>query len=284
MRSRPATPRAQRGQALTEMAILAIVLVPLFLLVPTLAKFIHVKITSQQAARTAAWESTVAPDYALQAHLQPARQRTRAMEWHFNNADAPIRTAPQVDEQSRLGNPLLNSFTNMPLVERSDIQVQPYTFEQPPGLLGNIAGNMPDVASDLMFPSDNDLVTARVEVAVQDLRFANGGAVDFLPELSALNLRFSSEHTLVADAWNARGGGVRGHGASEINHARSTYQRVRRLTAGNYLSFLDDIISGLGVLSVIPVLGAPFEMRLNVAEDTMDIVPEDKLEAYNPNG
>lgn len=266
------------------MAILAVILVPLFLLIPTLAKFIHVKQTTQQAARTAAWESTVAPDYALQAHLQPARQRIRTMEWHFNTADAPITSTPQSDEQARLGNPLLNGFADSPLVERSDVQVLPYTFAQPPGLLGNIAGRLPDVASNLLFPSDDDMVTARVDVSAQDLRFADGRPVDFLPELSGLNLTFSSEHTLVADAWNARGSGVRGHSAAEINHARSTYQRVRRLTAGNYLSFMDDIISSVRVLSIIPVLGAPADLKFNMAEDTMDLVPDDKLEVYNPNG
>lgn len=283
---RPVTrgPRPQRGQALTEMAILAVILVPLFLLIPTLAKFIHVKQTTQQAARTAAWESTVAPDYALQAHLQPDRQRARTMDWHFNTADAPIRSNPQADEQARLGNPLLNGFADAPLVERSDVRVQPYTFDQPPGLLGNIAGHLPDVASNLLFPSDTDMVTARVDVAAQDLRFADGSPVDFLPELSALNLSFSSEHTLVADAWNARGSGVRGHAAADINHARSTYQRAGPLTGGHYLSFLDDIISSVRFLSIIPVLGAPLDLKFNMAEDTMDIVPEDKLEAYNPNG
>lgn len=271
----------QSGQALTETAILAVVLVPLFLLIPTLAKLIHVKQTTQQAARSAAWDATVARDYALASELVPQRQRDRVIDWHFNQAEARILTAPTANE-TRLGNPLLNSFTNVPLVERQDIQLDAYTREAPPGLLMSLMERVPDAAVGVLFPSNDDLVTATVNVSVRDLRHENGRAIDYLPELSGLDLRFTSGHTLLADAWNARGSGVRGAAAADIAHARSTYQRVSPLTAGNYTGVLDNAISAMRPLGFIPILGAPADLKFDMLEDTLDIVPQSKLEPYAP--
>lgn len=53
-------PGSQRGQAMTEFTIAAAcVLVPLFLMLPYLGKYMDMKATSIQAARYAAWERTV---------------------------------------------------------------------------------------------------------------------------------------------------------------------------------------------------------------------------------
>mgnify|MGYP001105901116 CR=1 FL=1 len=64
-RRRSIGPASQRGQALTEMAILSVILVPLLLLIPLLGKYAHLQQNTQQAARAAAWEATVAPDYEM---------------------------------------------------------------------------------------------------------------------------------------------------------------------------------------------------------------------------
>ena len=61
----PVGPALQRGQALTEMAILSVILVPLLQLIPLLGKYAHLQQNTQQAARAAAWEATVAPDYEM---------------------------------------------------------------------------------------------------------------------------------------------------------------------------------------------------------------------------
>ncbi len=61
MKARPLVPpKRMRGQAMTEVAIVAAwVLVPLFLIVPAFGKFIDMKHTAIQAARYQAWEYTV---------------------------------------------------------------------------------------------------------------------------------------------------------------------------------------------------------------------------------
>ena len=60
-RVRRLSPRAsQRGQALTEFCVAAaFVLVPLFLMIPLLGKYIDMKASTIQAARYASWERTV---------------------------------------------------------------------------------------------------------------------------------------------------------------------------------------------------------------------------------
>lgn len=60
MMTRSAIFRVQRGQAMIEALIAsALVLVPLFLAIPVIAKYMDIRSTTVQAARYAAWERTV---------------------------------------------------------------------------------------------------------------------------------------------------------------------------------------------------------------------------------
>lgn len=62
---RLSSPASQRGQALTEFCVAsAFVLVPLFLMIPLLGKYMDMKASTIQAARYAAWERTVWYDSA----------------------------------------------------------------------------------------------------------------------------------------------------------------------------------------------------------------------------
>ena len=63
------------GQAMTEMTVSLVAIVPLFLLIPMLGKYIDIKHAAVQAARYEAWEYTV---------------------WYANNSDRPVGyTRPQ---------------------------------------------------------------------------------------------------------------------------------------------------------------------------------------------
>ena len=82
---RRALGRENGGAALTEFAVLALVMVPLLLAVPMLGNLVDLRQTAVQAARYVAWEATV--DASGRA---PTDVRAR----FFGEADAPLSSRP----------------------------------------------------------------------------------------------------------------------------------------------------------------------------------------------
>ena len=270
-----AFPRAQRGQALTEMAILAVILVPLFLAISILAKYAHLQQTAQQAARGAAWEATVAPDYAM-ASLNDAERHKVLVDRYFNNATAPIKTSlPSGQaENAPLGDAMLNTFSDNPLVERNDVAVGAYGFEDQPGFIGEATKYFPEWLPGEFPPSKNGLVTANLTINPQKLKNADGSPALYLKPLDRIDLHLSASYTLLADSWNAAGSGITG------NRDRSVYQQVKSLAPGTLLEPVGSMFDDLGFLEYVPVVGAIFKLRLGYAQDVMDVVPQDRLEEY----
>ncbi len=100
--------RAQRqaGQAMTEFVIsAAFVMVPLFLIVPTVGKYIDLQLATHQAARYGAWEYTVnyqeADDLAsgfdgLKRNALPVKSLTRvgkeSLRRYYSDSAIPVST------------------------------------------------------------------------------------------------------------------------------------------------------------------------------------------------
>ena len=81
----PVAPRRARGAAMTETIVLMFVMLPLMFAIPMIGKLVDLRQTAVQAARYAAWESTVHEDLDAPAQLS---------ERFFGDGSAPITTAP----------------------------------------------------------------------------------------------------------------------------------------------------------------------------------------------
>lgn len=258
----------QRGQSLTEVAVLCAVLVPLFLLIPVLAKYIHARQATQQAARSIAWEATVARDYALP---NGARLRDLAVDRHFGRADARIVSQPRTGSRdAAVDDVLMNTFSNQPLVRRGDIVLSRYQSEGPGGIMSRIGALTSKFSS--FPPNKAGLTTATVQVNVQDLKMANGGAASFLEPFDRLGLSMNATHVVLADPWNAAGSGLYG------GHARSVSAQVKGLVPTTHLSGVARAFDGL---SAIPMLGTLSELEPGFVAP--DVVPVDKLQNYAPS-
>jgi hypothetical protein len=91
--------RRQRGQALAEFTIAAaFVLIPLFLMIPLLGKFMDMKATTIQAARYAAWERTAwygSSEWAV-GQKSDAQIQSEVQQRFFSDAPtAPLRSTDQ---------------------------------------------------------------------------------------------------------------------------------------------------------------------------------------------
>lgn len=271
--------RRQRGQALTEMAIVAAVMVPLFLLVPMLGKYFHVQQTAQQAARSAAWQATVVADYQWD-QLDAGQQRGLVVDRHFGLADDPIRTAASGagnDEDVR--SHMMNTFSGHTLLRRGDIVLSEYRTERAGGISGALddflswvehlpIGNFP--------PNQGGLVTSEVVVRPRNLVTSNGRPARFLEPFHQLDLEMRASHVILADPWNAAGNGIEGH-VSE-GRERSVMSQVETLAPMSAVSGIGDVMEDLGFLELLPVLGVVTRWRPGYIQP--DIVPKDKLEPY----
>ena len=270
MSARAARACRQRGQSLVEFAVLAAVLVPLFLLIPIMGKYIHVRQMSHQAARAAAWEATVSPDYALP---QAARVRDLLVDRSFGAIDAPIRSQARGGSGSQpVDNPLLNTFSGRALLERGDVRVNAYRNVSAPGIQDKLT-DMMRLLPGYAPPNSRGLVTSNIEITTQDIRLANGSAASFLEPFDRLDLRMQASHTVLADAWNASGAGSGSRPAP-----RTVLAQTRPLVPLDKLEPLD---RALNALDWIPLFGALEKLDLGYVDP--DVVPYDKMERYAPN-
>lgn len=273
------SPRRQAGQALTEMAVVAAVLVPLFLLVPTLSKYIHLKQTAQQAARSAAWEATVTRDYAWN-QLNATSQRRLLLDRHFGNGTDPIRTvASSAGEGDRVRSVMMNSFSDRTLVERRDVRLLPYRNQNATGVMSIIegSGRLLELLPGEFPPNRNGLVSSELVVNPRNLRTADGGAARFLAPFDAIDLELRGTHTVLADGWNAAGSGIDGHVSQ--NRDRSVDAQVRTLVPMSSLEPLGDVLDSVGFLDILPVVGVTTRLRPGYIQP--DIVPKDRLKPYS---
>lgn len=269
----PTTPRSQmQGQALVELAVAAAVLVPLFLLIPIVAKFGHIKQMAQQAARNAAWEASVSGSHAL-----PARQDAehRALHLTFAAADAPIRSdVGSVAGRGAFDDQMLNTFSGRKLLERDNLHVASLGQAESPGYVDEalVPIELATAANGKFRLNKQGYVTANIRLDVRDLKTADGAPARYLAPFDNLGIVLDRRQSLLVDAWNASGPRARGDGHSVV-------ETVRPLVLTSKLEGLDKLLELFKPpLDMLPVVGALGGLKLGTIEP--DVVPADKLVEY----
>lgn len=273
MRSRRSSRYLQRGQALAELAVACVVLVPMFLLVPVVAKYGHIRQQSQQATRNAAWEMT-----ATDSHGLMSRQRLQeiAVERSFADADQAIQTAVRGGQRGEFDSPMLNTFSGRKLVLREDLHVTAARDGRAPGLLSKVLGVLPDELPGEFPPNRNGYVDVTTRIDLRNLQTSDGRPARYLAPFDNLGLQMTGRQVLFVDGWNAAGSGVRQTGS---NHRRSVMRQVDTLAPASNLRDLNRTLDAVGRLP-LPIVGKLDELDLGYVEP--DIVPEDKLRRYAP--
>ena len=273
---RHGTRARQRGQAMVEVAVLSAILVPLFLLVPTLSKYFHAKQMAQQAARTAAWEATVTRNYEFnQLNGARAAQLAFIRAHNFGDADTVIRSNITGNTTGRLKNEMLNTFSNQELLRAQDITLSAYRNEAPSGigkLFDRIGGLLEKLPGEFP-PNKNGLVTAEVTLKPQNLKTRNGAGASYLAPFDRINLEFRSHHTLLADAWNAAGNGL--DGQPSASNKRSVLNQVRTVAPATALDGTGDFFEKIEGADFVPIIGPVARLRPGYVQP--DIIPSDKL-------
>lgn len=107
----------QRGQSLVEFTVLALALVPAFMALPLLGKYLDLAHATELAARYLVFESTVAdPELPAPSDAQRAAEVHRRF---FGRADAPIRSAGFAGPSAVPSNPLWTDHRGRALLAES---------------------------------------------------------------------------------------------------------------------------------------------------------------------
>lgn len=192
----PATRRhlpAQRvgGQSTVEFLVLALVLVPLFLIVPLLGKQLDIAQTAASASRYVAFEGMVRHGSSLQTWKSDAQLADEVRRRFFSASAAPIKTGDVAGNFAAHRNPLWTDHRGDALLPSFATNVgaasQRTVLTQPTGAV---------FASGMGLDTHN-LHTGSVRVKVAD--------VAGLAPFDALGLSIERHTTVLVDPWSASG-------------------------------------------------------------------------------
>ena len=199
----------QRGQAMVEFLVVSIVVVPLFVLVPLIGKYLDIKQSSIAASRKLAFECTVRYEDCASLNTNPAfadEIRTRFFSGNGNEVLSNDRPAADALDDGT-GNPMWVDRQGRPLLERfSDVGVRADQRNIDVGVAA-AANAAPQVGPDQFgLDLNRGMFDARVQVR---LSRANGGT-DFIDQLDSLALNMQHHTAILTNAWTAAGPGSRG--------------------------------------------------------------------------
>lgn len=275
MKAAPLVPRRrQTGQAMTEMVVVCVILVPLFLLIPVVAKYGHLRQQSMQATRNAAWDMTATDSHALRAVSQ---LRDIARDRVFADADARILSAPSVTADAEFDSPMVNTFSGRHLVLREDVAVTNVTESSSPGFVSGLASRLPAGMPGEFPPNRNGYVRVETRWNIRDLQTSDGAPARYLAPFDNLGISMEAHQVLLVDAWNAAGSGQRETG---ITHRRSVMSQVDSFVPTSNLRGVGDHLQRIGQLP-LPIIGKLRDLDIGYIEP--DIVPIDRLEPYAGN-
>lgn len=288
----------------------ALVLVPLFLAIPLIAKYQDIRSHVVQSARYAAWERTVwfGGDSAVTMGFGSFTNK-----WDANaKSDADIRneigkriltknsgkftttTDAQADSslsgdamwRDRRGNTLLQSYSNIS---------GSYDNDTAPGIINDLLEpvmSITSVVSDFTVDTHAQY-TANIGLAVREVAFntdplsltpGQGNALkqnyngDFLATSKAMS--FSEKNVIVANGWSANGPGSLDMLADNATKDRITaYRQVKGLTPTSLLKPSGGAFKVvLDVMKAISLVFFPELSTLDLGRIEVDKVPADRLQ------
>lgn len=254
-----------------------LVLIPMFLIVPLLGKYMDLKATAIQAARYAAWERTVyfnSTDWPAADKDDLKIQREIQQRFFSNTATAKLQSTdgnttgwgggPKPLWRDRAGNPMLVTYD-------SNV-TQGVTKDDTPGLINDI---LDPVVSAISFVGGLLGAAFVLDMQSQYTATVNVQTVPTRPIKQVINTTaatgaatplFSEKNVLIANGWSA-------NGATQVK------KQTEGLTPTSFLqrSPISDVLTVIQYLAYVfaPELN-PNHLKLG-GEIQPDVVPDDRL-------
>ncbi len=294
----------------------ALVMVPLFLAIPVIAKYMDIKAYTVQAARYAAWERTVWFGGAAAESFGIGSGGTFSNKWDANEktddqiraeigarllSDSGATAFKDTDKTSgswvggsakplwrdRRGNVLLQSYGDISNNTRGADKASDIA----PGTVNDLITplvNAGSVVSNFMVDT-RGLYTADVKIAVRQVAYNVDAGLGPCPTCttddyivaSGAKLGFSAKNVILANGWNANGPGSQDEYSTAAGKKKmSVYNQVRGLTPSSLLQPDDGgIIAGImSVLKVVALVFFPELSTIDLGRIEVDRVPPDRLQ------
>lgn len=248
----PDNRRKQAGQALTEFLVVALAIIPLFLLIPLIAKYQDIGHATQMASRYAAFDATI-NNPSISGMKDPAILAQEVRRRFFSNIDAPIKTNDAAGNFRAHQNAFWRGPNNEPLI--SDIN----------GVNVNLASAGSPSSGPSSFVADNvfDMPNSPMYRGAVSVPLVNlpAGIRSYEP-FDQLDLRVDRHTTLLVDGWSSR----------DLDTVRS---RVNRMApVGDALSAAAPVLSLPFVFIELDKVDPP---QIGVLQPWDDVVPADRL-------
>lgn len=205
------TARRAGGQALTEFVVIALALVPLFLLMPMIGKYQDISHATEMASRYVAFEA-IANNDGMGSYKPPAQLAQEVRRRFFSNSDAPIKTNDEAGDFKANQNLFWVDAQGDALIKRfNDVSVSFGSARKPNHADGKSAAadgkpfNVPSpfkVGEEMGLRSG--LYTANVSVVVANLADIGPSYASTYEEFKNLNLTVTRHTSVVTDTWTAR--------------------------------------------------------------------------------
>lgn len=256
----------QQGHALVESLSVALVLVPLFLLIPVIGKYQDIRHAVQMASRSVAFDSTVNHDRSAgwTPHDQLAGEiRAR----HFASGEGFVRTGQQAQEGLRWARPLWTDPRGQPLLPSPEAVRVGYglagSADPQGGFTASSDGRafnlQPAAGADRLGLPARGILTGQVAVTVA--RLPEG--VRAWEPFDTLDLTLSARTSLLIDGWAARS-------------PQDVERRIEPLAPGS--GAIASAAAGIGGMGIQALeLGRVAPPRLGELEMWRDVVPADRL-------
>jgi hypothetical protein len=260
--------KQQQGQALTEFLVAAVAIIPLFLLIPLIAKYQDINHTTQAASRYAAFEAMTRND-SVSTWKTPSQLADEVRRRFFSNPDAPIKTNDVAGDFQAHQNLFWRGPRNEPLIKeiRNDVQVsfgQSNSTNHSGGFSGASDGT-PFILRSQLDLQARGIYTANVSVALVNMP----DGLKFYEPFNQINLRVTRSTSLAIDPWTAR----------SPQQVESKIARSPAVFPVGQLSAVSPIVDGAVTLIELP--GGIRGPRLGQLDFWRDVVPEDRLRSRN---
>lgn len=278
-----------RGQALIEFLVVALVLVPMFLLIPLLGKYLDMKQSAIAASRTLAFECTVRYEDCANLNANTSfADEIRRRFFSGNGTDVLTNDRPAQDViGAGTGNALWVDRQGRPLLERySDVGIvaDAKTLNMGGSLVGTMSNNVGPGLFGLQL--DRGMFDGRVQANVAS---QNGGS-DFVSQLDSLGVKMQFHTAILTDAWTAKGPGSSGDLCNTASG--SVIGRISPAMSGQCSAAVDvplkvADVAYLPASAVVIPLAAMFESNVSsfnfhdfLDQPFVDLVPTSDPTAY----
>ncbi len=203
----------QRGQALTEFIVIGLALIPLFLLMPVIAKYQDIVQATQMASRYVAFEAMTRNEDSLDGWKSANQLAGEVRRRFFSNADAPIKTNDTAGNFKAHQNLFWRDPKDQALIKDFDSDVNVSFGSNKSASNGDagfnsvnkVSDGMPfkSVSAELGLPADG-IYTANISVALLNLPKELMGYTKSYDEFKNINLQIVRSTSLVVNPWAAK--------------------------------------------------------------------------------